>query len=65
MVVQVHRAAEDADEDDLCGRVVVQRASDEEVGQREAPCGFRPDGREGGEGGGSDGVADVLYVVGH
>lgn len=59
VVVQVHGAAEKADEDDLRGGVVVQGAGDQEVGQREPPRRLGPHGGQRGEGRAGDGVADV------
>lgn len=47
VAMQVMRFAEDADEDDLRRRVVVQRSSDDEVREKECKCRFCPFDREG------------------
>ena len=50
MLVQVPRSPEHPDEHQLGGGVRVQRASDEEVGDRDAVRRFRPGGWQRGEG---------------
>ena len=51
--------AEEADEEELGGRVRVQAAGDEEVGDGDAVGGFLPLEGQGAEGGGGDGGAGV------
>ena len=60
VAVQVAAVAEKAHEEQLRGRVRVQAAGDEEVGDRDAEGDLGPEGRQRAEGGAGDAGADVV-----